>query len=162
MKKVIVLLAIVVVAASCKIGQNYKGANVVLPLNYTQEDSVTALTTAPADTVNTDTIDGPTHNDLQWWAMFNDPTLNQLIREALTNNKNALIAAENIIQARYALNVQNAAMLPQFDLCVSAKRGTFILNNIGNEQDLFLGYGELLAAFKIGWRKAVSAGGLEV
>lgn len=142
MKKLIILLAIVAVAASCKIGKNYKGADIVLPLNYTQEDSTTALTTAPADTINTDTLNGPTVNDLQWWAMFDDATLNKLINEALINNKNALIAAENIIQARYALNIQNSEMLPQFDFGVSAKRGTFILNNIDNQaSDRFMGYG---------------------
>jgi multidrug efflux system outer membrane protein len=142
MKKLLYFSVIIAFASACKIGQNYKGHDVLLPKNYAQTDSVTAATTPPADTVNTDTLNRPEVNDLLWWAMFNDPTLDTLIREAMYNNRDALIAAENILQARYALKIQNAEMLPQFDVALSAKRGSFVLNNIEDEPgNLFLGYG---------------------
>lgn len=143
MKTILKFLALAVVVGACAIGKNYEGHDVVVPLNYTQKDTLTARTTAPVDTVNTDTLNRPATNDLVWWKFFDDPVLDTLIREAMSKNKNALIAAENIMQARHALKIQNAEFLPQFDLSVSAKTGTFLLNNIDEQSDLFLGYGSV-------------------
>lgn len=135
------LLLVVLFAYSCKLGKNYKGTELVMPEAFAQAD--TSLPSVPVDTVNTDTLEKPEISDLFWWTIFDDPVLDTLVREALVNNRNARIAAENILQARYALNIQNANFLPKFDVTAQASRGNFQLNNIGDESNLFLGTGSL-------------------
>ena len=142
MKKIIAVgLFLALFAYGCKMGKNYKGTELIMPEAFAQADTATPI--VAADTINTDTLDRPLVNDLYWWTIFDDPTLDSLVNEALLNNRNARIAAENILQARYALNIQNANFLPKFDVTAQASRGNFQLNNIGEESNLFLGAGSL-------------------
>lgn len=136
MKKLLLFLAVLVLAYSCKMGKNYKGTDFVMPESFNQED--TAVTSVASDTVRTDSLDLDV-SDILWWHLFDDPVLDSLIQVAFNNNRNALIAAESVLQARYALNIQNADFLPKIDFTTQANRGNFLLNQIGNESNLFLG-----------------------
>ena len=140
MKNVLAIVILSIVAFSCKMGKNYKGTDVVVPDKYHQAD--TSLTVA-SDTVNTDTLEIPTFSEILWWDLISDPVLDSLIRIAFQNNRNALIAAESVLQARYALNIQNAEFLPKFDLTASASRGNFLLNQLGSESNIFIGQGSV-------------------
>ena len=51
--------------------------------------------------------------DLPWWDVFNDPVLQALISEALTNNNDLAIAAARIEQARALLGVSRSELYPQ-------------------------------------------------
>jgi NodT family efflux transporter outer membrane factor (OMF) lipoprotein len=51
-----------------------------------------------------------------WWENFNSTALNSLIKKALDNNPDILIAYENIEQARLQLGISEAAYLPTASL----------------------------------------------
>lgn len=115
-------------------GKNYEGTHVAIPQTYQNTDTAVVLVT-----VNTDSLNFASIRDVSWWKMFNDPTLDSLILLAIKQNRTALIAAENIMQARFALNIQNAEFLPKFNISASAQRGNYLNNQVGTESNMFLG-----------------------
>ncbi len=50
--------------------------------------------------------------DVQWWKRFNDPTLNTLVAEALTANRDIAVAVARVDYARAQLGVARAELLP--------------------------------------------------
>ncbi len=60
--------------------------------------------------------------NLKWWEIFQDSIIDTLVRQALVNNKNLLIAASRIEQARANVKFTNADRLPQFGYSASAGR----------------------------------------
>ncbi len=108
MKRLLYILVIAALFQACKAGKNYKGTEFVQPTSYRQADT---LKTVAYDSINTDSLEID-YADIRWWEMFNDPVLDTLVKEAFANNLNAMIAAETVLQSRYALKVQNAEMLP--------------------------------------------------
>src|SRR5882672_5095464 len=70
--------------AGCAVGPNYKRPAIVAPAGYhgaNQPENVS-------------------YSDLDWWEVYNDDTLQALIREALTNNYDLRIAIARVDQAR--------------------------------------------------------------
>lgn len=57
-----------------------------------------------------------------WWTIFADPTLDQLVDEALAHNPDVAVAAARVAQARAGLRVANSARLPAVDLQGNATR----------------------------------------
>lgn len=51
---------------------------------------------------------------VKWWDLYQDPVLQQLIRTALDSNRNLLIAATRVEQARLAAANAQVALYPQF------------------------------------------------
>ena len=49
----------------------------------------------------------------EWWQMYDDPTLDSLVRHALERNRNLAIAASKIEAAQYALSQARAEFLPE-------------------------------------------------
>lgn len=58
--------------------------------------------------------------DEKWWAVFDDPQLQALIREALANNYDLQIAATHILQAQAALGITRADQFPSVSGAISA------------------------------------------
>ena len=135
MKKALVILVILIAISSCKIGKNYKGTDFAQPNAYSQADTTATIV---ADSINTDSLELTTA-DLNWWNMYDDPVLDSLIVVAMENNRDALIAAESVLQARYFLKIQNAEFLPKIDLTGSVQRGNFLLNQVGDPQNAIIG-----------------------
>ena len=135
MKKSLLILLVAISFHSCKIGKNYQGVELSQPDSYAQADTMRIV---EYDSLNTDSLKLST-SDIEWWSMYNDPVLDSLIRMALTNNRDALIAAENVLQGRLALKNQNAELLPKFDVSGEVSRGNFLLNNVGETQNSVLG-----------------------
>ena len=135
MKKILLILCVAIGLHSCKIGKNYQGVELNQPDSYAQADT---LRVVEYDSINTDSLELNTA-DLKWWNLYDDPVLDSLIRIALENNRNVLIAAENVLQGRLALKNQNAEMLPKFDVNGQVQRGNFLLNQVGSTQNLVLG-----------------------
>lgn len=99
---------------SCKVGPNYiqpKDATDV-SFRYTEMDTDSII-------------------NLKWWELFNDPVLDTLIVTALRNNKNVLIAASRVEQARANVGFNKADMGPKIGVNASANRGDFV-NGIGH------------------------------
>lgn len=70
-----------------------------------------------------DTLREDSQVDLKWWELFDDPDLYTLVSIALAENKNVLIAASRIEEARSLLGFTKADALPRVDVEANATRG---------------------------------------
>src|SRR6266436_5102661 len=93
---------------SCAVGPNFRMPSVASP---------NAFRDAPS-TFSTNSL-----ADLPWWSVFKDPTLQDLIRTALTNNYDLRIAISRVEQARYLQRQVRSAFLPQIGYAGEAERG---------------------------------------
>ena len=66
--------------------------------------------------------------DLPWWEVFQDPALEALVREALANNRDLLVATARVEQARYLAGVQRGELFPSvgYDAAVSRGEDAFL------------------------------------
>jgi multidrug efflux system outer membrane protein len=86
-----------------------------------QWNQLTSITTT-AD-LNTPLAIGPEADvDQKWWKHFDDPTLDDLITEALTNNKTLRIAQARVEEARAGRRAARSLLLPQISGSVGAQR----------------------------------------
>jgi len=110
MKKLarIVTLMIIVSLTGCAVGPDFKKPVLETPHNFRFSDSESK------EAVN-----------LNWWELFDDPVLYSLVVMALTDNKDLMIAASRIEEARAALGFTKADQYPRLDLEGSAKAGNF-------------------------------------
>lgn len=58
--------------------------------------------------------------DLGWWQVFQDPVLQQLLRTAVAQNQDVLVAAQRIQQAEAQLTIAGAGRFPQINAVLSA------------------------------------------
>jgi hypothetical protein len=66
----------------------------------------------------------PTHSPIfQWWEVFHDDTLQNLIRAALTNNYDLRIAVTRVEQARALAAQARAQFFPQLNYAATAGKG---------------------------------------
>jgi len=84
----------------CAVGPNYKRPPVTVP------DAYRGL--APDATSPTETSLG----DEKWWTVFQDAQLQELIREALSQNYDVRIAAARVLQAQALLGITRADQFP--------------------------------------------------
>ncbi len=109
-KKTIKVLAVSVsiFLAGCAMGPDFKQPVVETPEDYRFE-------TKPVEPIV----------NLQWWELFNDPVLYNLVSKALENNRDLKIAASRIEQARAALGFTKADLYPTLDIEAGASKGNF-------------------------------------
>jgi multidrug efflux system outer membrane protein len=86
----------------CMVGPNYKRPQVTTPDQYRG--------LAPAATPQQTATE--TFGQMKWWTVFQDKALDDLIREALTNNYDIRIAAARVEQAKDIVGVVRADQLP--------------------------------------------------
>ncbi len=98
-KYVSLTVTILLLLSGCTVGPNYKRPAVSVPDAYR---SAPTLTSPPAEDFA----------EMQWWTVFQDPVLQSLIKEALTNNYDIRIAANRVVQARDQLGITRANQLP--------------------------------------------------
>jgi len=110
MKKMaqIVILMVAVSLTGCAMGPDFQKPVVATPPVFRFSDS------EAKETVN-----------LKWWKLFDDPALYSLVAMALDGNKDAMIAARRIEEARAALGFAKADQYPRLDLEGSATVGNF-------------------------------------
>ena len=106
------------VLSGCAIGPNYHRPKVEVPAAYRGAESESPSPSSIAD--------------VPWWELFHDPVLEQLIEEALTNGYDIRIIAKRVEQARYAVGVTRADLLPQASYQGSAQRGK-VFNPFGGD-----------------------------
>jgi NodT family efflux transporter outer membrane factor (OMF) lipoprotein len=58
-----------------------------------------------------------------WWRLYNDPAIDQLVQEALTHNKSLLAAVANLAEARAAVSQARAGLFPSTTLTAGAQYG---------------------------------------
>ena len=73
----------------------------------------------------------------QWWKLYNDPALNDLIQDALAHNKTLLQSAANLVQARAALSEARSARTPGTQFSAGAQYGvsntSIEINNLSSQ-----------------------------
>jgi len=129
MKKIAFLLVIglTIYVSGCKLGPEYQRSSFDL---------------SKASGFETNTADSALN--LRWWEMFNDPVLDTLIKTALNENKDVLVAAARIEAARATVGYNKADQFPTINVAAGASRGNFSgakLNSINNN---FYAYPELV------------------
>jgi len=111
MKKLvqIITLMIIVSFTGCAVGPDFKKPVVETPDNFRFSDSKSK------EVVN-----------LNWWELFDDPVLYSLVVNALTDNKDLMIAASRMEEARAALGFTKADQYPRLDLEAGAATGNYL------------------------------------
>ena len=104
----VVLVVILGLGGCMKMGPDYHrpDTNIQMPENYQY---------APAETVMPEPDD-------QWWRVFNDPELNQLVEEVLKNNLDIKRATAAVLEVRAQLVSTRADRLPQVNIQAGAER----------------------------------------
>lgn len=92
-------LLLAALVAGCTLGPDYQRPALDLPGGYRGQAPAAADQAA-------------SFGDLNWFAVFSDPALQALIREALANNHDLLIAAERVLQAREQVTVARSYYYP--------------------------------------------------
>jgi len=97
-------LACALLLAGCAVGPDYERPAMHLPAAYPERD-------AGAAALRSD-----------WWKLYNDPELDELVAAALERNADIRLAVARIEEADANLRVANAAFLPEVDLGANANR----------------------------------------
>src|ERR1700744_5336193 len=100
-------LGVCVVLASCAVGPNYHRPAINSPQMYRSEE---LSTNAPGA-------------ELDWWQVYQDDTLQALIREALTNNYDLRIAVARVEQARAVAMQARSQFVPSVNYQGVVSRG---------------------------------------
>lgn len=98
-----------VIVASCAMGPDYERPEVPVPESYQ----------SPA-------VPGASFANLEWWDLFDDPELVDLVKTALVNNKELAIALARIEEARASLGFVRADQFPNLDAGAGAARGNVV------------------------------------
>jgi multidrug efflux system outer membrane protein len=110
----VVLLAMSVVVG-CTVGPNYKRPTVDVPGAYrgvAPDASDKAFEQSEQSQVQPAQPSVQSLGDEKWWEVFQDPTLQELIRTALKNNYDVRIAATRVLQAQAQLGITRADQFP--------------------------------------------------
>src|SRR3954453_17047511 len=94
-------LVLLLSLCGCTVGPNYKRPAVALPDQY--RGVAPDLSTQPSN---------QSFGEMKWFNVFQDQTLESLIREALTNNYDLRIAASRVMQAKAIVGITRADQLP--------------------------------------------------
>lgn len=89
--------------AGCAVGPDYKRPDSPLPdqFNEAREANAADQPTAPMQK--------------EWWTLFQDPTLNDLVRQALAQNTDVLLAVARVEEADALSREAGAAQFPEID-----------------------------------------------
>jgi multidrug efflux system outer membrane protein len=101
--KQLMFLTIAVLLAGCAVGPNYKRPTVNVPTDY--RDSMAAQTAAT-----------PSLGNENWWQVYQDPVLEQLIHTALQQNYDVRIAATRVLEAQAQVGITRANQFPSASL----------------------------------------------
>ena len=103
LKNITVILVLAGIVFSCKVGPNYQEPEDETPQTFRYTNNAT------------DSI-----INLNWWDLFHDPVLDTLIATALRENKDLLIAASRIEQARANVKFKKADYGPKIGVQAGA------------------------------------------
>jgi multidrug efflux system outer membrane protein len=130
MKKIILLfLAIALLMSSCLVGKKYTRPAMEAPEDYVARDTMVAMVDTVSPYVNADST-----INLQWFQLFGDTVLNDLIAQALDTNADLRIATLRVQQSRSTFQNSKASLLPSFGYSAQAE-----MNNPGNDNDFIFG-----------------------
>jgi outer membrane protein, multidrug efflux system len=132
MRKGAAALLLAAPLSACMVGPDYRRPDVDVPAAW-------RLGSAEAGEIS----------NVAWWDQFQDPVLSNLVRTALTNNKDLKIATANVDQASAQYGIVRSAQFPQVNGEATAERQrlskTTALGS-GSGRGLFNDYGVNLSA----------------
>jgi len=111
----VLLLATALALGACTVGPDYRRPAVLGPATFRGQ--------AEGDTRES-------FGDLTWWRVFEDETLQQLIREAVRENYDLRIAAARILEARAQVTTVRSFQFPELNLSGSA-----VYSHVAGERD---------------------------
>jgi multidrug efflux system outer membrane protein len=97
--KLLGILAILAVQAGCMMGPKYKRPNVDVPQEYRAP--------APEQASQAASL-----GNEQWWQLYQDPVLTQLIHTAIAQNYDVRIAVARVLEAQAQVGITRANQLP--------------------------------------------------
>jgi outer membrane protein, multidrug efflux system len=106
------VIAFALALSGCMVGPDYQRPETPLPRTYADAPTVNA----GAPTSSTTTIRA------DWWTLYDDPTLNELVATALSENLDVAAAVAKIEEFDADLREANAALFPEIDLGGTAAR----------------------------------------
>ena len=112
-------LLIIFIFAGCAAGPDFHKPDVETPEKYRMTSSLRV------DSLYADSL-----ANLPWWHLFEDSLIDSLVEIALKENKDILMAASRVEQARATLGFVKADALPRLDIEAGASRG----NTVGRAQ----------------------------
>lgn len=95
------LALLCILLAGCTVGPNYRRPKVMLPPAYRGAQLNASPAATPASLGNEN-----------WWVVFRDPVLQQLIHTALQRNYDVRIAATRVLQAQALLGITRSNQFP--------------------------------------------------
>ncbi len=124
--RTLIAALLLLLPTACKLGPNYKRPALSVPDQY--RGAAPPLTNQQASPASAQPAQPPQESfgDMKWFAVFQDETLQSLIREALTNNYDIRIAAARILEAGANVGVVRANQFPTLN-------GSFAINNVRSE-----------------------------
>ena len=129
MKKIILLLIVgsMIYLSGCKFGPEYQRSQFDLAERYR------------FDSTATDTV-----VNLRWWEIFSDPVLDTLVKVALVENKDVMVAAARIEAARATVGFDKADQFPTLNIAAGASTGNFSGVKLNSSNNNFYAYPELV------------------
>jgi NodT family efflux transporter outer membrane factor (OMF) lipoprotein len=105
------------------VGPDFVKPEAAEPAGWSQPPAQ-GLETAPADIA-------------EWWTLFDDPALNQLVKTALRNNNTLEIAALRVLEARAQLGIAQGARYPQVQAAAGEATWVSPADNTGASADFW-------------------------
>src|ERR1700747_2764791 len=93
------ILAVLVLETGCMMGPKYKRPAVNVPQQYLTPDTKKA---SQASSLGNE----------QWWQLYQDPVLTQLIHAAIAQNYDVRIAAARVLEAQAQVGITRSNQLP--------------------------------------------------
>jgi multidrug efflux system outer membrane protein len=116
--KSVLAASLIVALSGCAVGPDYQRPAAALPEQYR-----TSPESAPAPLAETQVASDVQEVQLkQWWLLFQDPVLNDLVERALVYNYDLQIAVARVEEAEGLAREAGATFFPQVDLGASGTR----------------------------------------
>jgi len=84
-----------------------------------------------------------------WWELFQDPTLNQLIKDGRNNNLSLRIAGLKIFESRALLGIANSTLYPQVQQLGGS--AAYVNNKSNGKSPTSQSFTSLSSALNVGW-----------
>lgn len=108
------LTAVLPLLGGCTLGPDYRRPTLDMPAGFRDAKTAPAGEAASATAANL--------ANTPWWELFRDPKLQDLIRIALAENQDLLIAVERIVEAEARVGFVRADLFPKVDASLDAGR----------------------------------------
>ena len=89
--------------------------------------------------------------DSAWWKAFNDPTLEQLIQLAYSQNLPLQVAGLRIMESRALLGIAVGNQYPQLQQAFATASGISLSENVANNQDFDRDFADMQLGFDVAW-----------